>query len=372
MPDATRTTLVALGDIAIARSVEAPVPAWLRRADTVFGNVEIALTDRGEPQDKALCLRADPALASDLAALPLHVATVANNHAFDFGATGLFDTLDALRGAGIAAVGGGADEQEALARTVVEASGLSVGFLGLSCTLPNGSSAGPRRAGIAGVRIVARHVVDAVTMDETPGMAPYVETECLPDELDRVRASVAAAKDGVDLLVVGIHWGISPGWRAAFQGWLADYQQPLGRVLVDAGADAVVGHHAHVVHGVELYRGKPILYGLGNFLFHGLFGDDLELGRTYPPYALASLQTDLERVGAVAELEWRHGALQEGPRVLIRPVRLDEAGEPAPAEGEEALAALERLCAMSESVATSLRIVETPDGPAVEAVGVPS
>jgi len=70
------------------------------------------------------------------------------------------------------------------------------------------------------------------------------------------------------VVIVGLHWGVPHGWITGYQAPLADYQQPLGHALIDAGAVAIVGHNAHMLHGMERYRGAPTLYSLGDLVFH--------------------------------------------------------------------------------------------------------
>ena len=67
---------------------------------------------------------------------------------------------------------------------------------------------------------------------------------------------------------MAMHWGVPPFWRSRFQDGLADYQVEVGHALIDAGADVIVGHHPHSLQEVEVYKGKPIFYSLGNFVFH--------------------------------------------------------------------------------------------------------
>jgi poly-gamma-glutamate capsule biosynthesis protein CapA/YwtB (metallophosphatase superfamily) len=131
-------------------------------------------------------------------------------------------------------------------------------------------------------------------------MAPWVETELSEQDVLAAERWVAAAREEADLVVVHVHWGVPNGWCAAFQGPLADYQRPLGRRLVEAGADLVVGHHPHVVHGVEAHAGGLIAYSLGNFFFHGMAEAELVLGR-FAEHS-ARLGTELEVSDGVAQL----------------------------------------------------------------------
>jgi poly-gamma-glutamate synthesis protein (capsule biosynthesis protein) len=74
-------------------------------------------------------------------------------------------------------------------------------------------------------------------------------------------------RQAADLVIVAVHWGSPPYWLSPFQGRMVEYQQPLGRAFIEAGADVVYGHHSHALNGVEVYQGKPIFYSAGNFIF---------------------------------------------------------------------------------------------------------
>lgn len=329
-------TLAATGDFMLQHRLR-PTPddsvslhTLLAGADDVFANLEVVLTSRTAGVGKYVHLRCDPALAGELAAVGVTVVTLANNHACDFGYGGLTDTMQALRGVGVASVGAGMDESEAMAPTVVLRSGVRVAFMGFATTLPAGFAAGRGVPGVAPIRVVSRFVVDTATLEESPGTAPYVETLCLPGEAERAEAAVEAAKRDADLVIVALHWGVPFGWVAAMQDELADYQRPLAHGLVDAGADAVVGHHPHVLHGVEFYKGRPICYSLGNFVFHPW--EDPVGGQqylSYPNYAVNPHRGRESRLGGVARLSWENRTTRAELAVL--PYRLDNDGEPVPA-----------------------------------------
>lgn len=363
--------VLALGDLALQRPpARSDVIAELARAGEVFANLEIVLTRRSEAAEKLLCLRADPGLAATLAECGVGVVSLANNHAADFGLGGLEDTRSALAGARVASVGAGSDFAEATAPVVRDREGLRIAFLGFATTLPNGCAAGPTRPGIAPIRILSRFIVDPVTMEEAPGMAPFVETAPMPGDVDRACSAVRDAAAAADVVVVGIHWGVPDGWAARFQGELATYQRPLAHALVDAGADSIVGHHPHVVHAVELYRERPIFYSLGNFLFHALLEQDPEVARPAPSYQWSSLRGELNTYGAVAALRWGAGG---GPpeTVELWPLRLSRAGEPAFANNDDADAVIGRVRELSEPLGTTVerrsrqgRVVASFAGPA--------
>lgn len=261
--------------------VDNPVLRLLAGADHAFINLEQSLTSRGEPADKLFCFRGNRELAGELARAGITVATIANNHSMDFGITGMRDNLAALRAAGVAATGAGETLGESLEPAVLSIGNRNVALLGISCALPNSVGAGASRPGLARVRIVTRYVVDDVLLQETPGISPFVETFAMPGDTVVVDA-VSAAKKRADWVIVRIHWGVPIGWIAASQDDLATYQIPLGHALVDAGADAVLGHGPHVLHGVEIYKKRPIFYSLENFLFHQTKNETPPSERPYP------------------------------------------------------------------------------------------
>lgn len=349
-------TLLATGDLSPQRPfVRDDAAVWraFGDADVALVNAEAALTPRADGVDKMVCLRADPALAAELGRGGFDVASIANNHTMDFGGEGLADTLAALRGAGVATVGGGDDIDAAFAPAILERGGLRIAVLGMSCTLPNGCGAGPGRRGIAPIRVLCRFLVDTVAIDEDPGMAPMVETVVMPGDAERAAEAVGAAAAASDVVVVAIHWGVPNGWTPEVYGELADYQRPLARTLVEAGADAVIGHHPHALHGVEMIDGRPVFYSLGNLLFHTLLERMPALGRPYPAYSWESLRGDVNHLGGIARLEW------DGPgaprRVGLVPVWLDERGDPELATGAHAGAAIERVVRLSRKFETPWR-----------------
>jgi poly-gamma-glutamate capsule biosynthesis protein CapA/YwtB (metallophosphatase superfamily) len=348
-------TLVVTGDLMPTRPPRGAALAWLGAADLAFVNLEVALCTGGRPADKLVNVRADPGLAGPLRGAGVGVATVANNHALDFGVEGLREMLGALRAAGIQAVGGGETVDEAFRPAVVEVGGTRVACLGMSSSLPPGFAAGPTWPGIAPVRATYSLELDGPTLEEQPGAAPYVVTALVEEDAARAEAAVRAARAAADVVIVAIHWGVPAGWVAAFQGPLADYQRPLGRRLVEAGADLVVGHHPHTLHGVERHGRGAICYSVGNFLFHPLGGGgELVISRTAAPrYDLTSITSGEAREGAVVVAEVGGGALR-GAR--LRPVVLDETGEPLPA-GPRAPAILERVRAQSGRLGTDPAVV---------------
>ena len=156
---------------------------------------------------------------------------IANNHVWDYGLDGFLDTLNYLEKDGWAYVGGGRDRAAAEKARLFEVGGLTIGIVGLTSTHPEQAWAGKSKPGVA-----------------------Y-------SDFDRMKEIVGRAKKECDVLVVSFHGGTE----------LADdpneIQKAVAHAAIDAGADLFLGHHPHVLQPIELYKGKPILYSLGNFLF---------------------------------------------------------------------------------------------------------
>ncbi|HLY22736.1 MAG TPA: CapA family protein [bacterium] len=364
VPDGDHVSLCFTGDLMLEHPLlrsgaDATGPATLeayallQQADLGVINLEVALTDRGTPASKLVTMRADPNLASELSRIGCRVATVANNHALDYGADGLLRTLDVLAEAGIAAAGGGRDLDAAMAPAMARAGGRRVAVLSFATTLPHGFAARPGAPGIAPIRIRTSYLYDSETLDEVPGMSPYVQTEANPDDVERACGAIRSAREDADLVVVAMHWGIPNGWIAAHQGPLAAYQRPLGRALIDAGADAIVGHNAHMLHGMELYRGRPILYSIGDFVFHThAEGRTIVLRRTFPPYNTAPLHAPVTKLTCAVRLLAGAAGIA---RVEVVPVVLNALGEPEVVRGDRAEAVLNFLDEQSAPLGARLR-----------------
>jgi poly-gamma-glutamate capsule biosynthesis protein CapA/YwtB (metallophosphatase superfamily) len=322
-------TLAAVGDFMVERRAEpgeiARVRSLLGAADLTIGNMDTVLSAAGTPTPKFVNLRGPRGFATDFRAMGFDAAVLANNHAMDFRAPGLLDMQAAFAEAGVASFGAGPDLAAATAPLVREIDGRRVALLGLSSTLPPESIAGPGTPGVAPLRVHQAYELDPSIVAEQPGSQPLVRTWADPDDLARALADVRAAKAVADIVVVAIHWGVPAPWRAPFYPTIADHQREVGRALIDAGADAIVGNHAHELLGVEFHRGKPIAYCLGNFWIHEIRTWDW-LGRETIVLRLA-FATD----GAVA--------------VEATPVLLDDEGIPDATDVERIAACLERQSA---------------------------
>lgn len=243
--------LVLVGDVMLGRLVndglrEKPVEfVWgdtihfFKSADASVCNLECVISDRGtpwEPARKAFHFRTESKNIEALNKAGITAVTLANNHALDFGHAAMSDTLNSLDASGIKRAGAGADIMEASSAAYFKASGVEVALISFTDNEP-----------------------DWEAKEKTPGV--YY----LPADLKDPRAAMLldmiwAAKKRAELVIVSPHWGPNRGYRPV-PGHI-----PLAHAMIDAGADIVFGHSCHVFQGVELYRGRPIIYGAGDFI----------------------------------------------------------------------------------------------------------
>jgi hypothetical protein len=224
-----------------------PVAAVLRRADLAVVNLETAITERGSPAGKDFTFRAPPSALTALKAAGVDVATMANNHGLDFGPVGLRDSLAAAKAARFPVVGIGRDADEAFRAHVTTVKGQRVAVIGATQVLDSSLAA----AWTAG--------------DGKPGLASAYQEA-------RLVAAVKAARASADTVIVDLHWG------RELVNCPIDRQRALAPKLVAAGADVVVGSHAHLLLGGGYLRGAYVDYGLGNFVFYARGGPTAQSG----------------------------------------------------------------------------------------------
>jgi poly-gamma-glutamate synthesis protein (capsule biosynthesis protein) len=276
--------LVFAGDVMLddgpGRTVQAggdPLAAFtavLTEADFTIGNLECPIATGGKALDnKVITFRAHPRVLNVLKGR-FDAMAVSNNHAGDYGKGAFVETLKALEQTGIRPFGGGRNLATAHAPLWIEKKGLRIAVLGYNEYKPRSFEAGP----------------------DWPGLAWSEDSQVVAD----IRAARAA---GADIVIPFMHWG----WEREPQP--DERQRQLARTMIDAGADAVVGGHPHVTQGAEYYRGKPIIYSLGNFVFDGFESPDTRLGWV--------LRLAVDRSGV---LEWDTVAAQMDAQGTPRPV----------------------------------------------------
>ena len=224
-----------------------PIANVLRRADLAVVNLETAITERGTPAPKDFTFRAPPSALTALKGAGVDVATMANNHGQDFGVAGLRDSLAAARAAKFPVVGVGRNADEAYRAHTVTVKGQRIAVIGATQVLDSSLAA----AWTAG--------------EDKPGMASAYEEA-------RLLAAVRAARAAADTVVVDLHWG------RELVNCPIDRQRALAPKLVAAGADVVVGSHAHLLLGGGYLRGAYVHYGLGNFVFYSRGGVTAQSG----------------------------------------------------------------------------------------------
>lgn len=247
-------TLALAGDVMLGRLVNDVVaergPAWpwgnlrpvLEEVDSVLINLECALTtQRREWTEggvrKAFYFRTEPDRGTDcLTAGRVAFASVANNHAGDFGSTGLLDTVAALDRAGIAHAGAGGNARDAARHARLRVVGTRVSVVAF-----------------------ADHPAEWAATTTSPGIN-HLPSLTSQESIDEVERAIASARADADFVVCSLHWGPNMRLRPA-----PEFRTFAHRVI-DAGADVLFGHSAHVVQGIEVYRGKPILYDTGDFV----------------------------------------------------------------------------------------------------------
>ncbi|MET3107336.1 poly-gamma-glutamate capsule biosynthesis protein CapA/YwtB (metallophosphatase superfamily) [Oxalobacteraceae bacterium GrIS 2.11] len=207
----------------------------INRADIRIGNLECVVATIGEPEDKNYNFRAHP---RTLAILKKHfdAVSIANNHSGDFGRPAFVEMLGLLDQAGIQHTGGGRNLREAHTPLIIEKNGIRIALLGYNEFMPRSFEADEHGAGTA-----------------------WSEDEQVSADIHKARSSYHA-----DVVIPIMHWG----WENEFHS--SKRQEQLAHLMIDAGADLVIGGHPHVVQEVEHYRGKVIVYSVGNFMIDAL------------------------------------------------------------------------------------------------------
>ncbi len=229
------------------------IAARLRAATLAIGHLEVPHTRHiQETVADVPAPGAPPAHLQALARAGIDAVTLAGNHISDCGPIGIADTIAELERLGIAHCGAGADLSCARAPAILHEGGTQIALLSYNCVGPEQSWATDDRAGCAYVR------VDPEPRGPIAPTAPLVKAD--PESIARMAGDIRAARRaGAQICIVALHKGI-----VHTPARLAPYERQLAHAAVDAGADVVIGHHAHILRGIEFHQGRPIFHGLGN------------------------------------------------------------------------------------------------------------
>lgn len=203
-----------------------------RHSDISIANLEAPFTDKGSRfEDKTFTFKVPPDFVRGIDNAGINVVNLANNHIVDYGCKGLSSTIDVLEDFDVAYCGAGANDTLACRATFLEKEGIRFAFLGFSFTYPLDFWAESDRCGT-----------------------------CHPTEA-QMRELIYDCEERADIVVVSFHWGQEK------RSTPKSYQIFFARRAIDFGADLVLGHHPHVLQGVEIYRNRLIAYSLGNYIF---------------------------------------------------------------------------------------------------------
>ena len=412
--DESGFTMALTGDAIITRRLSAYSEPWflaliqlIRDADVAFTNLEVLFHDY-EPypahESGGTWMRADPALAKELEWAGVDLVSRANNHAGDYGVQGLRLTTRYVDEVGLVQAGVGESLAEAREAKFLEIAGARVALVSAASTFPDHARAGksrgdmPARPGLSPLRHSTTRVATADQLlrlrnllremqipargDSSRlralgttfvvGDEPVVRTAPDQEDLNEITAVVSNASRLSDYTIVSLHGHESEGIQTSVP---AEFIVTFARAMIDAGADVVVGHGPHVLRGIEIYRGKPIFYSLGDFIFQNETLDRLPY-ENYEQYQLGpnshvadfnDARYDMDKrsfpanrevwEAVVATPRWQGEELVE---LVLHPITLGFGqprwvrGRPMLATGELAQKIIEDIRARSEAFGTEI------------------
>jgi len=268
--------LIAVGDIMPRREnaeeLFSLAYSILKEGDITIAQLERPISERAPVYTTSTDIK-PRRLAKVLADTGFNLLTFASNHTMDGGDDGLLDTIDMLNEHNIRVIGAGKNIEEARKPAIFDCKGTKVGFLDFCSVITPGTDAGSDKPGVSPIRINTAYQVPGWQ----PGEAPRVLTTASAQHLRAMVDDIKKLRPMVDVLVVCQHWGLhfvtSP---------IADYEYEVGHAAIDAGADIIIGTHAHTLKGIEVYKGKVILHCLGNFAFDHYVSGPMSVMRGMP------------------------------------------------------------------------------------------
>jgi hypothetical protein len=251
----------------ISNELRAEVTTELVHSNLSIGNLENPLINGGNPTEGKCCLKADPSWAKVIKEKGINVVSLANNHLMDYGTEGLLSTISALDDAGVIYAGAGRDKEEACKSKYIDISGYRIGLLGRSSVIVSSPCyATEKQAG------VAFH------------------------DIEETKRNIRECKRNADLVIVMIHWGLEE------YSYPSPNQRTLAKEMIQAGADIVLGHHPHVLQGIEHIGKGVVVYSLGNFIFSEFEWVFKQSGKE--DVKLFSCLSSENREGMILKIEW--------------------------------------------------------------------
>lgn len=245
----------AVGDIVLGRGVEYHlndqkkdytypfqyVVDILRMGDIVFGNLEVPMTesDKGLDPDGKYVIKSKEKAVEGIKYAGFNILNLANNHIMDYYEKGLFDTIDVLDRSNILHCGAGKNIDDARIPAIIDVRNTTVAVLGYTDMAEYVYKGDPMISFAAG--------------EEKSGVAPR-ELELIKDDIEKIRHNA-------DIIIISLHWGVEDSFE------VTSSQREFAYKLIDEGADIILGHHPHRFQGIEIYKDKPIVYSMGNFIF---------------------------------------------------------------------------------------------------------
>ncbi len=326
-----KQTLILTGDLNFLNVTDPTVPFArvadiLGEADLVFGNLESCLSN--PPADYSYekeGFYAGPQTGEALKLGNFHAVGCANN--VTYGAEEIRASLSRLDQLGIKHTGAGLNRKAARAPAMIERGGVSFGFLQYTSVYwPTGQAATERSPGVATIKA---HTAYQPKVANRAGVPPIVLTSADENDLKEFHSDIASLTQQADLVVSSHHWGQAEE--------VLQYQRQIARAAIDSGADIVMGHGVHYPLAIEIYKGKPIFYGLGCFSFH-----TGHHGRVFGDW-----------VGLMARVVLEDRAVV---KVMCAPVRHNDRNETIIRSAQEEREAMERLAKLSKKLNTTLDI----------------
>jgi poly-gamma-glutamate capsule biosynthesis protein CapA/YwtB (metallophosphatase superfamily) len=306
------SSVILVGDVNLMNVADPAVPfarmaEEMRAADLVFANLECCLyRPPGTHAVEREGFFADPDIAGEALKIGgIAAVGLANN--VNYGAAAITASIAQLDRLGIAHAGAGSDLGQARAPAIVKASGLKIGFVQRSSVYwPTDHEASEHAGGIAVIpghtayQVPAHKARPQMPPMNRPGIPPLILTWADRAYLAGFADDIAGLRNDADIVVASCHWGLGEE--------VLDYMSEIAHAAIDAGADIVIGHGPHYSLPVELYRGKPIFYGLGSFSFHTGHG-----GRRHGDWIGMMARVDIGLAGvAAADFRFvRHNAANE-------------------------------------------------------------